>query len=72
MSRGRAANDYGARADRSNRMHRPAILTNYVVHWVSSLIVLGISAYFIGKFLRNTHLVYWLCLVSLSNLSTIA
>ena len=39
--------DYGAPAVRSNRLHRPLLASNHALHLASSLIVLGISAYFI-------------------------
>jgi hypothetical protein len=50
--------DYGTAAGTSNKMHRPAILANHILYWISSLIVMSIAAYFISAFLRNTHLVY--------------
>jgi len=65
MARGHATNDYGSPAVRSNRLHRPAILANHAVHWISSIIVLGISAYFIAKFTHNTHLVYWVTVAAI-------
>jgi len=71
---GHAADKYGtpapapAPAARSNRFHRPAILANHALHWLSSIIVLGISAYFIHKFTHNTHLRYW---VSIAAIDTI-
>ena len=70
MAFGRRANaapapttDYGAAAVRSNKLHRPLIAANHALHLLSSLIVLGISGYFINKFTHNTHLVYWVALV---------
>jgi hypothetical protein len=63
MAGGRASNDYGDPVVRSNRMHRPGIIANHALHWTSSVIVLGITAYFIAKFSNNTHLVYWICVV---------
>jgi len=65
MARKYAANDYGIPADRSNRIHRPAILANHLLHWVSSLIVLGIAAYFIHHFDANTHLIYWIVIAAI-------
>jgi len=65
MARGHDANDYGSPADRSNRMHRPAILANHALHWTSSLIVMSIAAYFIANFSRDTHLVYWICVAAI-------
>lgn len=59
--------DYGAPAGRSSRAHRLAILANHWLHWSSSIIVLGISAYFIANYSHNTHLVYWITVVSLGS-----
>lgn len=56
-------NDYGTPAGRSHPAHRPAILANHWLHWISSLIVLGISANFIHDYKNDTHLVYWLTIV---------
>lgn len=58
-----ANSDYGAPAIRSNKLHRPLIIANHALHIISSLVVLGISAYFIDKYAHNTHLVYWTALV---------
>jgi hypothetical protein len=69
MAREHVTNDYGSPAVRSNRLHRPAIFANHALHWVSSIIVLGIAAYFIAKFSHNTHLVYWISVVSSNPLS---
>lgn len=55
--------DYGAPAVRSNRMHRPLMALNHALHLASSLIVLGISAYFIHAFENSTHLRYWVAIV---------
>jgi hypothetical protein len=57
------ANDYGTAAGTSNKMHRPAILANHILHWISSLIVMSIAAYFISAYANNTHLVYWITIV---------
>jgi len=51
--------DYGTAVNRSNKMHRPLLLANHLLHWISSLIVMSIAAYFISKFSHNTHLRYW-------------
>jgi CDP-diglyceride synthetase len=53
------ASDYGTAAGTSNKMHRPAILANHILHWISSLIVMSIAAYFISAFSHNTHIIYW-------------
>jgi hypothetical protein len=55
--------DYGAPAVRSNRLHRPLLAANHALHLASSLIVLGISAYFIHDFENSTHLRYWVAIV---------
>lgn len=57
------ANDYGDPAVRSNRLLRPLLSATHALHLISSLIVLGISAYFINNYTHNTHLVYWVALV---------
>lgn len=57
------ANDYGAPAVRSNKLHRPLLAATHALHIASSIIVLGISAYFINNFTHNTHLRYWVALV---------
>lgn len=63
MARGHAATDYGTpAAGRSNRMHRPALLANHALHWISSVIVMSIAAYFIHHYRHNTHLRYWVAL----------
>ncbi|KAI8933800.1 hypothetical protein NX059_009507 [Plenodomus lindquistii] len=65
-----ANNDYGAPVteDRSNKLYRPLIMANHVLHWISSIIVLGISAYFIDKFSHNTHLIYWVTVAAIDTL----
>lgn len=64
MARGHTTNDYGTAVKQSARWLRPAILANHALHWISSVIVLSIAAYFIDKFSHNTHLVYWVTIVS--------
>lgn len=61
-------NDYGAPAVRSNKLHRPLLAANHALHTISSLIVLGISAYFISEYTHNTHLRYWVALVRRSRI----
>jgi hypothetical protein len=58
------ATDYGTATGTTNKLHRPAIMANHVLHWISSLIVMSIAAYFISAFANNTHMVYWLTIVS--------
>lgn len=58
--------DYGAPAVRSNRLHRPLLALNHALHLASSLIVLGISAYFIHDYENTTHLRYWVAIASVS------
>jgi len=65
MARDHGTNDYGTSSVRSHPAHRPAILVNHAFHWLSALIVLGISAYFIHKFGSNTHLRYWVALAAI-------
>lgn len=55
--------DYGAPVARSNRLHRPLLAANNALHLISSVIVLGISAYFINDYTSNTHLRYWVAVV---------
>jgi hypothetical protein len=55
--------DYGTPAVRSNKLHRPLLAANHALHTISSIIVLGISAYFINDYTHNTHLRYWVALV---------
>ena len=64
MARTPATTDYGAPPARSNKMHRPLLLANHILHFISSIIVMSIAAYFIRHFSRNTHLLYWVALVS--------
>jgi hypothetical protein len=59
-----ANNDYGTTAGSPNKMLRPLILANHVLHWISSLIVMSIAAYFIAHFSHNVHLRYWVAIVS--------
>ncbi|KAF3032024.1 hypothetical protein E8E12_001055 [Didymella heteroderae] len=58
------ANDYGVPTYRSNTLHRPLLAANHTLHISSSVIVLGISAYFINNFTQNTHLRYWVALAA--------
>lgn len=51
-------NDYGS-AVHSNKLHRPLLLANHVLHWISSIIVMSIAAYFIAEYGHNTHIRYW-------------
>ncbi|KAL1603974.1 hypothetical protein SLS60_005566 [Paraconiothyrium brasiliense] len=56
-----ATNDYGTPGPaRTTRTLRPLLLANHALHFASSVIVLGISGYFIHKFTSNTHLRYWI------------
>jgi hypothetical protein len=63
--------DYGTATGTSNKMHRPAILANHILHWISSIIVMSIAAYFISAYPNNTHLVYWLSVVSVQHSSAL-
>ena len=60
-----AATDYGAPAATSTgKQYRPMILAANWLHWVSSIIVMSIAAYFIAHFSHNTHIIYWVTIVS--------
>jgi hypothetical protein len=64
MARNTHANtDYGAPAVRSNKIHRPLITATHALHFISSIIVMSIAAYFIHNFGHNTHIVYWVSVV---------
>ena len=65
LRRSTVANDYDPDAGRPNRTHRSAILINHWLHWISSIIVMSIAAYFISHYAHNTHLVYWVIIVSI-------
>jgi len=56
---------HGYDADRSNRQLRPGILVNHWLHWLSSLIVMSIAAYFIDHFHRDEHLIYWVTIAAI-------
>ncbi|KAH6643007.1 hypothetical protein C7974DRAFT_303538 [Boeremia exigua] len=58
-------NDYGAPTPRANKLLRPLLAANHVLHIISSIIVLGISAYFINEYTHNTHLRYWVALAAI-------
>ncbi|KAF2128147.1 hypothetical protein P153DRAFT_48960 [Dothidotthia symphoricarpi CBS 119687] len=60
-----ATNGHGAPAARSNSLHRPALTATHVLHWISSLIVMSIAAYFIRNYRNNTHLVYWVSIAAI-------
>ena len=45
-------------------MLRLATLLNHWLHWISAIIVMSIAAYFIAKFSTNTHITYWVTIVS--------
>jgi hypothetical protein len=58
-------NDYGAPSTRSSKIHRPLILANHALHWISSIIVMSIAAYFIAHYRHNTHLRYWISVAAI-------
>ncbi|KAJ4331554.1 hypothetical protein N0V87_009055 [Didymella glomerata] len=60
--------DYGTPAVRSNKLHRPLLAANHALHTISSIIVLGISAYFINDYTHNTHLRYWVALAAIDTI----
>jgi hypothetical protein len=55
-------NDYGVHVPRPSNLLRLLTLLTTWLHFTSTVIVLGISAYFIAQYsnTRNTHLIYWL------------
>ncbi|KAH7394742.1 hypothetical protein BKA66DRAFT_455687 [Pyrenochaeta sp. MPI-SDFR-AT-0127] len=65
MAHGHAVNDYGAPATRSSKFHRPLILANHALHWISSIIVMSIAAYFIAHYRHNMHLRYWVSVAAI-------
>lgn len=65
MARTRHSNDYGTEVGRSNRLLRPSILANHVLHWISSVIVMSIAAYFIANYPHNVHLRYWVAIAAI-------
>ncbi len=63
-----AATDYGAPATTSTgKKYRPMILAANWLHWVSSIIVMSIAAYFIAQFSHNTHIIYWVTIASIDS-----
>lgn len=65
MARTHHTNDYGSSAPtRSNRL-RPAILANHVLHWISSIIVMSIAAYFIANWPHNVHIRFWVSVAAI-------
>ena len=58
-----STNDYGTPAARTSTM-RPVLMANHAFHFISSIIVLGISAYLINAYTSNTHLRYWVALAA--------
>lgn len=65
MARTHHSNDYGSSAPARSNSLRPAILANHVLHWVSSIIVMSIAAYFIAKWPHNAHLRYWVSIAAI-------
>ncbi|KAH8728315.1 hypothetical protein GQ44DRAFT_757278 [Phaeosphaeriaceae sp. PMI808] len=63
-----ANTDYGTATPRSNKLHRPLIIANNALHFVSSIIVMSIAAYFIKNYGHNTHLVYWVSIAAIDSL----
>lgn len=63
MAPGNTVSDYGAPSTRSSKILRPLILANHALHWISSIIVMSIAAYFIAHYRHNTHLRYWISVV---------
>ena len=57
--------DYGAPTVSANKTSRLLLTATHALHLISSLIVLGIAAYFIANFGHNTHILFWICVVRL-------
>ncbi|KAH7394582.1 hypothetical protein BKA66DRAFT_509823 [Pyrenochaeta sp. MPI-SDFR-AT-0127] len=62
------ATDYSNPTTCSNKLHRPLLLANHVLHLFSSIIAMSIAAYFIHNFRRNTHLVYWISVAAIDTI----
>jgi len=65
MAPGNTVNDYGAPSTHSSKILRPLILANHALHWISSIIVMSIAAYFIAHYRHNTHLRYWISVAAI-------
>jgi hypothetical protein len=61
--------DYGAPTARSDKMYRPLLTATHALHFISSIIVMSIAAYFIAQFGHNAHLRFWVGVVSPCSLS---
>lgn len=53
-----APNDYGTPSS-THKSTRIALIANHALHFISSVIVLGIASYFIAAYTHTTHLRYW-------------
>lgn len=72
MSRAHATDDYGVAKPRSDKTHRPLLAAKNGLHWISTLIVMSITAYFISHdwWPVNAHLKFWMAIVSNSTLES--
>jgi hypothetical protein len=59
--------EYG-RTKQPSKLLRMGILANHWLHWISSVIVLSIAAYFIANYTPNTHLIYWVSVAAVDTL----
>ncbi|KAH3949345.1 hypothetical protein HBI56_103690 [Parastagonospora nodorum] len=57
--------DYGAPTVSANKTSRLLLTATHALHLISSLIVLGIAAYFIANFGHNTHILFWICVAAI-------
>ena len=64
------ANDYGTPGPVGASKMRPLLTALHALHLISSIIVMSIAAYFIAHWKSNTHLRYWVALVSLLSPTT--
>jgi hypothetical protein len=64
-------NDYGVHIPKPSGLLRISTVANTWLHFSSTVIVLGISAYFINNYTDNTHLVFWLTIACIDTAATI-
>jgi hypothetical protein len=41
------------------------MMFNHFLHWASAIIVMSIAAYFISKYHKNQHLIYWVTIAAI-------
>jgi hypothetical protein len=64
-------NDYGVHIPKPSSLLRLSTLLTTWLHFSSTVIVLGISAYFINTYTDNTHLVFWLTIACIDTAATL-